>query len=192
MTSLLFILKMSWRILLGFPHAFSQGAYARTHTLDELRRLKRNSLSLLRQNPGDDDLTGNFRDGEQPFAADLLDFLLGMHPVCLRELDGISGQADSHVFELLVAHDSVEGYGIDNAIVRLERLRAEPCPHDTVDYERALSILQVAECLDAPFMQVKKQNVRIDVAFRYRAALVVVHDVQTPVELPCLEYSGKY
>ena len=48
-----------------------------------------------------------------------------MHPVCLRELDGISCQADFHVGNLFIAHDIVKRDGIDDFAVRFEGLRKQ-------------------------------------------------------------------
>ena len=113
-----------------------------------------------------------------------------MHLVGVGELHGVAGQTDLHAADLPVAHDVVERDGIDDPVVGLERFLERPCVFDAVDHERARGLPQMAVRLDAPFMEVEEQHMRVDVAF-HLAVPVVVDDVQPAMGLPCLEHDGE-
>ena len=175
-----------------FRQAVQSGLRRLPDGFDDLRRFDRHGLALLRQDPRHDDFCRDFRNRKQKrTVAVLLHLLPGVHLVGIGELHRVTGQADLHVADLFVAHDVVERDGIDDPAVRLERLLEQPCVFDAVDDERAGGFPQVTVRLDAPFVEIKEQHMRIDVAFHLAAVLIVVDDVQTPVGLPGFEHHGK-
>ena len=145
------------------------------NSLNDCRWLNRNCLALLRQNPRHDDFGRDLRDAEQIRSVRvLLQLLLGMHPVGHCEFYRVSGQADFDVGNLFVAYDLIECDGINNGLLRGERLVQYLRLFYAVDDKRAAFFPHMTVCFDAPFALIEEQNVRVYDAFRRRFAVHAV------------------